>query len=300
MSPTSKASLRPLRTWMLTTLGGLALVAGLGAAGLNAAEPGTLVQANINDASAAAPADFLTTGDLVHVEVYDNPDLTIDLRVPQDGAVQFPLVGGIDDINGMTCDELSAKFRALLEARFLNRALVTTTIKEMQPRRAFVMGAVAKPGAIELASDHSGTAIRALSEAGGLDDDADSRHIVVLRDGANGPLALPVTIDAAPGEGGDVVLRPNDLIMVARLDRIYVTGQVKQPGSVPSDPGKLTVTKAISLVGGFDRYARESKVQLLRPGAPIREIDITAVLKGQGEDPLLIPGDMINVPERRF
>jgi len=300
MSPTSKASLRPLRTWMLTTLGGLALVAGLGAAGLNAAEPGTLVQANINDASAAAPADFLTTGDLVHVEVYDNPDLTIDLRVPQDGAVQFPLVGGIDDINGMTCDELSAKFRALLEARFLNRALVTTTIKEMQPRRAFVMGAVAKPGAIELASDHSGTAIRALSEAGGLDDDADRRHIVVLRDGANGPLALPVTIDAAPGEGGDVVLRPNDLIMVARLDRIYVTGQVKQPGSVPSDPGKLTVTKAISLVGGFDRYARESKVQLLRPGAPIREIDITAVLKGQGEDPLLIPGDMINVPERRF
>ncbi len=300
MSPTSKASLRPLRTWLLATVGGLALAAGLGAAGLDAAEPGTLVQASFADASTAAPADILTTGDLIHVEVYDNPDLTIEVRVPQDGAVQFPLVGGIGGINGMTCDELSAKFRALLEARFLNRALVTTTIKEMQPRRAFVMGAVAKPGAIELASDHSGTAIRALSEAGGLGDDADRRHIVVLRDGANGPTALPVDIDSAPGAGGDVVLRPNDLIMVARLDRIYVTGQVKQPGSVPSDPGKLTVTKAISLVGGFDRYARESKVQLLRPGAPIREIDITAVLKGQGEDPLLIPGDMINVPERRF
>jgi polysaccharide export outer membrane protein len=283
----------------------LALVAGMTAAGLAggatvaAADTSALINAGIADPS-ATPADSMSTGDLVHVEVYDNPDLTIDLRVPQTGAVQFPLVGAIDNINGMTCDELSAKFRALLEARFLNKALVTTTIKEMQPRRAFVMGAVAKPGAIELASDHSGTAIRALSEAGGLGDDADRRHIVVLRDGRGGPTAIPVTIDAAPGEGGDVVLRPNDLIMVSRLDRIYVTGQVKQPGSVASDPGKLTVTKAISLVGGFDRYARPTKVQLLRPGAPIREIDVTAVLAGQGEDPVLIPGDMINVPERRF
>ena len=294
MSPTQTTSLRPLRT-----LVGMVL-----AAGVFAADPTSLAQTRapgvFGDAAAAAPSDILVTGDLVHVEVYDNPDLTIDLRVPQTGAVQFPLVGGIDGINGMTCDELSAKFRTLLEARFLKQALVTTTLKEMAPRNAFVMGEVAKPGAIELDSDHSGTAIRALSEAGGLGDDADRRHIMVLRDGANGPTAIPVEIDAAPGEGGDVVLRPNDLIMVARLDRIYVTGQVKQPGSVPSDPGKLTVTKAISLVGGFDRYARESKVQLLRPGAPIREIDITAVLKGQGEDPLLIPGDMINVPERRF
>jgi polysaccharide export outer membrane protein len=306
MSPTSLAFLRPLRlflgTAMPTALGALALTAGLVPAGLPAADPSVRARFSdaAGDASTAAPADLLSTGDLVHVEVYDNPDLTIDLRVPQDGPVQFPLVGGIDHINGMTCDELSAKFRSLLEARFLNQALVTTTIKEMQPRRAFVMGAVVKPGAIELASDHSGTAIRALSEAGGLGDDADRRHIVVLRDTANGPTAVPVTIDAAPGEGGDVVLRPNDLIMVARLDRIYVTGQVKMPGSVPSDPGKLTVTKAISLVGGFDRYARPTKVQLLRPGAPIREIDVEAVLKGQGDDPLLIPGDMINVPERRF
>ncbi len=238
-------------------------------------------------------------GDLLHIEVYENADLTSDVRVPGEGTVRFPLLGQITIPAGSSSDALARQLQDQLESRFLNRALVTVTVKEYAARRVYLMGGVVRPGALRLDPATPASAIRAIGEAGGLADDADLRRILVMReDGQGGSAILPVQIDGATPT--DVALLPNDLILVARLGRIYVTGQVKQPGSVPSGQANLTVTRALSLVGGFDKYARMSQVQLLRAGQPVRVVDVVAILEGDGEDPVLAPGDMINVPERRF
>jgi protein involved in polysaccharide export with SLBB domain len=101
----------------------------------------------------------------------------------------------------------------------------------------------------------------------------------------------------------DVVLQPNDTVIVPRLDRVYIIGQVNHPGAVslPSQD-KLTVSKAVSLAGGFDHYAREGSVQLLRTGVPVQTIDVAAILNGDNskEDPRLAPGDTVFVPQRRY
>ena len=101
----------------------------------------------------------------------------------------------------------------------------------------------------------------------------------------------------------DVVLLPNDLVVVPRLDRIYIAGQVMKPGalSIPSQE-TLTVSKAVSLAGGFDKYAREGEVQLLHAGEPVKAVNVEGILSGhrEFEDPVLRPGDTVYVPQRRF
>lgn len=271
------------------------------AAGAISAEPLARLSAPPDPivAPAKASTDPLLPGDLLHVEVYENADLTSDIRVPVEGTVPFPLIGQIAVLPGTSCELFARQLQERLESRYLTRALVTVTVTEYGARRIYVMGGVARPGALTLNATTPASAIRAIGEAGGLAEDADRRTIVVVReDGRGGSTAMPVQIDGA--QPVDVALQPNDLVLVSRLDRIYVTGQVKLPGSVPSSQVNLTVARAISLVGGFDKYARMSQVQLLRAGQPVRVVDVVAILAGDGEDPALIPGDMINVPERRF
>jgi protein involved in polysaccharide export with SLBB domain len=68
---------------------------------------------------------------------------------------------------------------------------------------------------------------------------------------------------------------------------------------VPADE-HLTVSKAISLAGGFGRFARETSVQLVRRGEQPVVVDVQAVLAGRAEDPVLRAGDTVFVPESRF
>jgi len=268
------------------------------AAGPTAANTLVLSQA---PAAVATASDQLLPGDLLHMDVYDNPDLTIELRVPNDGAMVFPLIGPLTGIKGMTCDGLSHRIAQLLEAKYLTSALVTISIKEYSPRRIYVMGGVAKPGAFDLSPSLNATAARAIGEAGGLVDDADRSNIVVLRtDSAEKSLSLPVTLGNTGADIRDVTLLPNDLIIVSRLDRVYITGRVKSPGSVLSNLPNLTIARALSMVGGFDTFARSSGVHLLRAGQPIKLVDVDAIMSGQAEDLPLQPGDMLIVPARRY
>jgi protein involved in polysaccharide export with SLBB domain len=84
----------------------------------DAALPGTPPTLSITP---PAPGDLLLPGDLLHIEVYDNPDLTVDVRVPSEGTVPFPLVGRLDILPGTTGDGLAQSLRRQLEARGLDK-----------------------------------------------------------------------------------------------------------------------------------------------------------------------------------
>ncbi len=285
-------------TWLRAGILAMLLAA---AACLPGAEPAAAPGAPGTAAAGLRPStDHLMAGDLLQVQVYDNPDLACQVRVPVTGAVEFPLIGPLERIDLMTSEGLAGEISQRLERSFLNRAVVTVTVTQFGPRQGFVLGRVAHPGAYPLDPSQASSVARAISQAGGLLDDADSRNIVVLRTGANDEVTtVPVVLGTA-ATLADVPLRANDLIMVPGLERIYITGQVKQPGSIPSNAPNLTIARALSQVGGFDTYARTSSVELLRAGQPVTVIDVAAILSGKAPDLPLAPGDMVNVPERRY
>lgn len=248
----------------------------------------------------------LYPGDLVRFSVFDHPDLTASIRVPTQGPVSFPLVGDLDHVVGQPLEEFTARLKTLLEDGYVRQAVITATVLDYGPRRAYVMGSVQRPTAIELNPYAPISALQAIGQAGGFLEDANRNAALVIRDDPAHPgrkiaLALPAE-DRPEAITADVQLQPFDLVIVPRLDRVYIIGQVRRPGAL-NLPGQeaLTVSKAISLAGGFDRFARQTDVQLIRSGEPVQTVDTRALLRGDGgSDPQLKPGDTVFVPESRF
>ena len=54
-----------------------------------------------NGAAAAAPEYKLSPGDAIKVQVYQNPDLTMEARASESGTISYPLVGSVN-VGGMT------------------------------------------------------------------------------------------------------------------------------------------------------------------------------------------------------
>jgi polysaccharide export outer membrane protein len=89
--------------------------------------------------------------------------------------------------------------------------------------------------------------------------------------------------------------------------RIYLMGQIRGQGAMdlPADE-ELTVSKAILRAGGLADFANRKKIRLIRKKGPdLKEtetiiVNLSEILdKGRyDKDPVLVPGDVINVPER--
>lgn len=254
--------------------------------------------------SAADGSYRLFPGDLVHIEVFGHADLAVDARIPAGGDITFPLIGALANVSGRSPETLSAEITTRLADGYIRNPSVTVQVREYGPRTAWVVGAVKIPGQIKLDPLRANGAMQAIGAAGGFDEDADRGAAQVMRDDVVHPgnkIAVPIPAIEMPDQ--DVVLAHGDVVVVPRADRIFVLGQVQYPRAVPiPSREKLTVSKAISLAGGFGRFARENKVQLVRRGQQPLVIDVRAALDGDKDaiDPQLQAGDTVFVPESRF
>lgn len=81
-----------------------------------------------------------------------------------------------------------------------------------------------------------------------------------------------------------------------------VLGRVFEPGSfrMPKGKEKIGLLEAIAMSGGFNRYANMNSVKVKR-GEKVFEINAKKLADDPDTPPFyILPGDSINVPERRF
>ncbi len=93
---------------------------------------------------------------------------------------------------------------------------------------------------------------------------------------------------------------PQVTVTVTQINsrRIFVSGEVAHSGAIPLLPG-MTVLQALSTAGGFTQFARIKAIYILRNEDRKQSkisYDYKQVLKGNKEDILLQPGDVIVVP----
>ncbi|MEM7395332.1 MAG: SLBB domain-containing protein, partial [Verrucomicrobiota bacterium] len=87
------------------------------------------------------------------------------------------------------------------------------------------------------------------------------------------------------------------LSAVAKIDKIYIAGEVRSPGSYPLSPN-LTLSKAIIEAGGRNEFAGR-RVQLDRDGRQVF-YDLALIERGDAKDPGLAVGDKITVQKKRL
>jgi polysaccharide export outer membrane protein len=170
-------------------------------------------------------------------------------------------------------------------------------LPKMAATNLLIVGAVVKPGVIDLADTQQRDLLRMVTYAG-VSPQSDLTKVQVYRD------EQQFVIDVNAVMNGDVKsnmqLQPDDIVMVPEKSVIYVLGTVLHQGKLPWDT-KLTVLDAISDAGGLGPRANENGTILVRPVAKgktqIFKVPLGDLRKGKApENYRLQPGDIIFVP----
>jgi polysaccharide export outer membrane protein len=91
----------------------------------------------------------------------------------------------------------------------------------------------------------------------------------------------------------DYLKNPRVNIEVLNYRPFYIIGEVKKPGSYPYVSG-MTIINAIALAGGYTYRARENRLYLRRSSGSEKD------KRAADHDTKIMPGDVIEVPERFF
>ena len=235
-------------------------------------------------------------GDLLQVEVEGEEKYSGQVRVSPLGAPFYNL-GVIALVAGMKTNQLADDIARRYRERDLRDPRVTISIREYAPRRVYLMGHVLRPGVIPVSVGGTTTVLRAIAEAGGFTEDANRQAISLLREGCPPQVLSETGILSDPSL--DLLLEPDDQLLIPMINRIYISGEVEHSGPIVPPSGEvLTVSRALSMAGGLGRYASR-RILVLRSSASI-DIDLDEVLAGNAVDPVLQPGDTVFVPQRRF
>jgi polysaccharide export outer membrane protein len=258
----------------------------------------------------AAPLTLIA-GDLLHVTVFRQKDLELEVRIPESGSFAYPLIGDVQ-ATGKTVKIVESDLRNRLEEKYLYRAGVTVTVKEYAPRMVYVLGGVMKPGGYEIHPNRRLTVLQLISTAGGYTDRAHKEYSQLVRRKANDERELiafsAAEVERAVARGkveADLELSPDDLVVIPSAARVvYVLGQVNKPGSFDLPPDtRVTVSMAISQAGSWTKFAATSRVVVLRQpptGEAVKfPVNLDEVVGGKLDlDLELQPGDVVLVPQR--
>src|ERR1700679_1560018 len=120
------------------------------------------------------------SGDMLHVEVFDVPELSRDLRVSDTGEISYPLIPGRIRAAGLTPYQLEQKIAQLLiENGLVSHPQVSVFVREQNSQPVSIVGAVLKPGVIQLVRPT--TLLELLADSGGIVDDAGSYAIITRK-----------------------------------------------------------------------------------------------------------------------
>lgn len=282
----------------LSLLPMLWILLALGWPGARAADT---TSARAADAASARVADtasdyVLAAGDVLHITVYQSPDLTLDTRVTESGTITYPLLGTLK-LGGLSVAQAEATIaRGLRDGQFVKEPQVTLLVTQVRGNQVFALGRVNKPGRYSI--DVVGMRLsELLALAGGIAPDGND--VVALTGQRNGQrfqsqVDVPTLYSAKPGSADDPVLLNGDVLYVDRAPMVHIYGEVQKPGAVRLERG-MNVMKALAAGGGLTARGTQRGVQVHRRDANGKvqayDADLTSLLRD---------GDVIYVRESLF
>ena len=243
----------------------------------------------------AAPRETLGVGDTVRITVFQNPDLTTEVRISEQGTIVFPLIGEVA-LNGQTPISAGGLIAARLKrGNFIKDPQVNVSVTQLRSRQVAVLGSVARPGRYAL-DDATSTLTDILALAGGIaPDGADIVTVVASRNGTAKTLEINLAEMIRKGDmSANLEVQSGDTIYVQRAPVFYVYGEVQRAGAYRLGP-EMTVMQALSLGGGITPRGTERGLTIARrmPDGAIRRFEAKLF------EPVR-PDDVIHVRESLF
>jgi protein involved in polysaccharide export with SLBB domain len=143
----------------------------------------------------------LGVGDVVRVEVRDEPDLTIEAQVQADGGIKYPFLGSMS-ARGKTVTRLQQDITAGLRSGYLVNPDVRVRVVTYRP--VYVTGQVVRPGGYPFLVGL--TVEKAATIAGGFTDRASLRSIFVVHEGQSQQDKRKVSLDTQVLPGDTIIV----------------------------------------------------------------------------------------------
>ena len=215
-------------------------------------------------APAASGLEAMGSGDMLHITVFRNPELTTDARVNERGTIAFPMVGDVD-VNGLTPAQAAQRIAdKLKQGGFVVNPEVSISVAQVNSRQVSVLGNVNKPGRYPLDAT-TAHLTDLLAVAGGISaSGSDNVTLVTSRDGKPTSIEIDVPTMLASGDlSQNVTLSPGDTVFVHRAPMVYVYGEVQKAGAYRVEKD-MTVMQAIAMGGGLTVRGTERGIRLTR------------------------------------
>jgi len=224
-------------------------------------------------AHAAPSSDYtLGSGDYIRINVFQNPDLMLEVRIAEGGTISYPLLGTVT-LGGLSVSDAEKKIASgLKDGNFLKQPQVSILVLAIKANQVSVLGQVNKPGRYPLEAGSS-----RLSE------------VLAYRKEVDFPKVF-----ASTGAQEDFVLQNGDSIWVDRAPQVYIYGEVNRPGAqvLLRD---TTLLQALATAGGLTQRGTERGVRVHR-----RDASGQVQIIQPGMNDKLLPDDIIYVKESLF
>ena len=252
-------------------------------------------------ATKTAPDYRIGPQDVLNVTVYgEQSPLTGRFRVDSDGTFPYQYLNRVK-AEGLTVAEIEDALEKGLGDGYLRNPQVSVEVAEYRSQNVYVQGQVRSPGKYPLAVNAS--LMDAIFLAGSTLAEAGNWVEIYHQGTAPGPNTAAVGVrapdirvrltDVQSGKAQSIAIKDGDTIFVPKAERIYVTGQVRNPGAYAYDDN-MTIFTAISLAGGITEKGSNTRISITRlVNGQRREIDAR-------QEDVLRPGDQVTVKPRRL
>ena len=160
------------------------------------------------------PADYVIgPEDILTIVFWREKDLSSDVIVRPDGRISLPVLQDVEAA-GLTPEQLRDSLTKIAE-RYVEDPNVTVVVKEINSRRVFITGQVAKPGPYNITSPM--TVVQLIAFAGGLLEYAKEEDIAIMRIEKDEAVSYRFNYDEVKHRKNlkqNIQLKPGDTVIV--------------------------------------------------------------------------------------
>ena len=233
----------------------------------------------------SVPAGYrLGPDDEIKVSIYGQPELSVTTRIKADGTIRLAMLEALDARGKTTAELADTIARQYARGGYLQNPSVNVEVSQFVSRFVTVLGNVPSAGNYPL--DHAYTVAAMLAKAGGSTATGANAVILTPADGS-GPVRISLADMAA---GAARTLAPGDILFVPPAEKVYVYGQVNQPGAFNFVPGQ-TFRQALALAGGPTLAGSTKRIKVRRAGKEVDDVSL---------DDSIQPEDVLVIREKLF